>query len=156
MLADFEGTPPTLEAFWDEATASHVGCAVTGDATHAGSGALQIDTDVVSGSWGTCRLTFTEPPDMTNGEGISFYLHADRAGIPYDIDLYAGNPDEPETYMDSADTPSDSVDGWAHIEIPWSDFTRVEWEADAGTVFDPAQTGPVDGDRFRRAGKRQQ
>jgi hypothetical protein len=140
LLANFESDLPTLEAFWDEATASRMSCGVTNAATHTGGGALQIEVNVVSGSWGICRLTFAQQPDLTSGEGISFYLHADRAGIPYDVDLYAGDPDEPETYMDSADTPTDSVDGWAHIVIPWSDFTRADWEADAGTPFDPTKS----------------
>jgi hypothetical protein len=135
LLVDFEGTPPTLEAFWDEAVASQMSCAVTGNERHNGSAALQIDADVVSGSWGTCQLTFAEPPDLGSGEGISFYIHAGRAGLPYDVDLYAGDPAEPGTYMASLETTPDSVKGWALVGIPWSDFTRVAWEEDAGTAF---------------------
>ena len=66
---------------------------------------------------------------------MSFRIHAEQAGIPYDINVYAGVDDLRETYLDSASIPADSVDGWADVQIPWNEFHRADWEADAGTVF---------------------
>ncbi len=66
---------------------------------------------------------------------MSFRIRAEKADIPYDIDIYTGVDDTRETYLDSASTPEDSVNGWADVQLAWGDFHRAEWEADPGTVF---------------------
>ena len=137
MLFDFEKAPASIEAFRDEATTSSMACRMSSDQAASGSASLQIDVDVVSNSWGTCRLAFDGQPDLGSADGLSFSIHAEKAGMPYGIILYAGDPANPQTYEDFASTPDDSLAGWAQVDIPWAEFTRVDWEEDAGTAFSP-------------------
>jgi len=135
LLADFEGDYPYLGAYWDEATATQFSCGLSSDFFHSGANSLRIDLDVVPGSWATCVLSFDDVQDWSSNNGLSFYLRASQAGIPYDVNIYAGSPESQKTYLVSEETPSDSAGGWAHIEIPWSDFARADWEENAGAPF---------------------
>jgi hypothetical protein len=135
LLADFETLAPNLAAYWDETTITQIACAPAGDAAYRGNSALRIDFDVAAGSWSTCVLSFENQPDWSAGRGLAFALHASRQGFPYNVILYAGSPEDRRTYINAEETPQDSSGGWATIEIPWSDFHRAEWEADAGTPF---------------------
>lgn len=139
LIDDFESdAPPNTEgwtAFWGETSGTDIACAPSGDSPRSGSGALRVDFSVPSGSWATCVLSFWEPQDWSDWPGILIPLHADRAGVPYTVLLYADSPDSKESYISYQDTPPDSVDGWATVEIPWEDFERVAWEAAAGSPF---------------------
>ncbi|MEW6404528.1 MAG: carbohydrate binding domain-containing protein [Chloroflexota bacterium] len=135
VLADFDSFTPYLNAYWDEATPTQASCAPSSDVALSGSSSLKIEFDVTSGAWATCVLSFDGIQDWSAGQGLSFAIHSEQAGLPYDVDIYAGYDDARETYLDSASTPEDSVNGWATVEIPWGEFHRADWEADAGAVF---------------------
>ena len=90
-----------------------------------------------TGSWATCILPFQDAQDWSGSPGVLIPLRAERAGVPYSILLFAGSPDSPEGYVSHQDTPTDSVGGWAMVEVPWSDFRRVDWETDPGTPLAP-------------------
>ena len=80
-------------------------------------------------------LSFDTTQNWSSGQGLSFRIRAVEAGIPYDVDIYTGQNESRETYLDSATAPVDAVNGWADVQIPWSEFHRADWEADAGAVF---------------------
>ena len=135
MLADFDSLSPSLNGYWDEATSTRLTCATASGVSFSGSSALKMEFDVATGSWSTCMASYDRAQDWSSGHGLGFALHASRSGIPYEIILYSGALDNQETYINYEETPQDSTGGWATIEIPWADFKRAEWEADAGTAF---------------------
>jgi hypothetical protein len=108
---------------------------VSSDYAYSGSSSLKIDFDVAPAAWATCVVSFDAVQNWSNGQGLSFAIHAQQAGVPYDINVYSGFEDVRETFLDSASTPADSVGGWAIVDIPWSEFHRADWEEDAGAVF---------------------
>jgi hypothetical protein len=94
---------------------------------------------VDANSWATCGFYFDATQNWSAGQGISFYIRADRAGIPFDVDLYGGNPGGRTTYAFHTQTPAGSENGWVLVEIPWANILRVEWEENTGTPFNPAE-----------------
>ncbi|MEW6406938.1 MAG: carbohydrate binding domain-containing protein, partial [Chloroflexota bacterium] len=128
LIADFENVTPYLDAYWDDTSPTQITCAAVDNS-------LQIEFDVTPGAWATCVLSFDSIQNWSRANGLSFRIHAEQAGIPYDIDIYTGVDDTRETYLDSASVPEDAVSGWADVQIPWNEFHRAEWEADPGTVF---------------------
>ncbi len=139
LIDDFEsGAPANTEgwtAYWGETAGTDIACAPAGDSPRAGSSALRVDFSVPSGSWATCTLSYWEAQDWSASPGILIPLRAERAGTPYTVLLYAGPAENQESYISYQDTPTDSVDDWAMVEIPWETFRRVDWEAEAGTPF---------------------
>ncbi len=139
LIDDFESEAPSgtngWEEFWDEATATTIACVpVSGEAYH-GNHALQIDFDVAANSWATCTLFYENQQDWSQTEGLAFYLHSGQAGLVFNVDLYAGTPEEQETYFYTIEAPPDSAVGWIPVELRWEEFHRVDWEADAGAPF---------------------
>jgi hypothetical protein len=141
LIDDFEGQPPAgtsgWESYFQDNTDTQLTCELDSETRHAGSAALQFQFDVAASSWATCGFYFDETKNWSTGQGISFYLRADRAGIPFDVDLYGGDPGGHTTYVLHTETFAESVNDWALIEIRWDDILRTEWEEDPGTPFDP-------------------
>ncbi len=135
LIADFDSLTPYINAYWDDTSSTRITCAPSTDIADSGSSSLKIDFDVTPGAWATCVLSFDSVQNWSNGRGLAFRIHAEQAGIPFDINVYTGVDDSRETYIDSASVPADSVDGWADVQIPWNEFHRADWEADAGTAF---------------------
>jgi len=135
----FEAGPPSgtagWEAFRDEATPTTIVCAPASDKAHGGSRSLKIDFNVAANSWATCTLFYGSPQDWSGSQGLVFYLHAGQAGLVFDVDLYAGSPDNQETYLYTVEAPPESAQGWAPIVLTWDQFHRADWEADAGAPF---------------------
>jgi len=94
---------------------------------------------VAANNWATCGFYFDAVQNWQAGEGVSFYLRADRAGLPFDVDLYGGTPGGHTTYIYRGQTPPESLDGWTLVEIRWEDILRAEWEENPGVPFNPAQ-----------------
>ncbi|MBU2611270.1 MAG: hypothetical protein KJ606_10060 [Chloroflexi bacterium] len=136
LVADFDSLTPSLEAYWDEATSTLLTCTPASDSAYSGASALKIDFDVSAGSWSTCVLSYDNAQDWSTGSGLSFYIHASQAGIPYNVLLYTGLLDNTEAYVFSAETLEDSAGGWVLVEIPWANFIRASWESDSGAAFD--------------------
>ncbi len=145
-IDDFESGAPAGTSGWEayrgETFPTRFSCTAASDAVHSGTSALKLDFDVPAGSWATCVLSYGNPQDWSRSKGLSFYLRADQPAIHFNMLLYSGTPESQETYIYYLDTPEESVNGWARIEVQWADFVRVEWEADAGTSFaHPEQVG---------------
>jgi hypothetical protein len=143
LLDDFENGPhPSTsgwEAYFQDNTDTKLDCATDSGMFHGGSASLQFEFDVAANSWATCGFYFDVAQDWQAGEGISFYLRADRADLPFDVDLFGGTPGGRTTYVYGSQTTAESVDDWIPVEIRWEDILRAEWEENPGTPFNPAE-----------------
>jgi hypothetical protein len=136
LIDDFESVPPGTpgwQPFWDEGTATTISCTPAASQAHGGAQSLQIEFHVAANSWATCVLFFDQPQDWDTWQGVSFYLHTSQPALVFDVDVYRSNPQGSETYLYTIEAPSESVDGWALIEISWDQLLRASWEADSGT-----------------------
>jgi len=139
LIDTFEGGIPSGTTGWetyrDETTPSNITCAPDSGMAHSGNASLKMDFFVPADSWVTCTLYNEGPQDWSGQQGISFFIHAQRAGAVIHVNLYAGDPANHESHVHELETPPDSGSGWAFIEIPWGDFHRVEWEENGGAPF---------------------
>lgn len=143
ILDGFEGAPPEgaagWDAFFDEATSSKINCAPTTEFAHKGGHSLAIQFEVPEQGWATCGFYFEEVQDWGASQGISFFLRADRAGLPYDVAVYGGSPEKRTTYHIRLSTPAGSEADWMPVMIRWNEILRAEWEENPGVPFPPAQ-----------------
>jgi hypothetical protein len=143
VIDNFEGQPPAgtggWESYFQDNTDTRLTCQADSTMAHAGSSSLQFQFDAAVNSWATCGFYFDSVQNWSAGQGISFFLRSDHAGIPLDVDVYGGNPGAHSTYVFHTQTPAESVNGWAHVGIPWAEILRAEWEENAGSPINPAQ-----------------
>jgi len=139
LIDDFEtDNPPGTngwEPFWDESIPTSMHCTAESGQAHNGQRALILDFDVTTDAWATCAIFYDNAQNWSASEGINFYLHSGKAGLVFNVDLYAGNDNEDETYLYTIEAPPDSADGWVPISLRWGDFHRADWEPGAGTPF---------------------
>jgi hypothetical protein len=136
------GTPPGTEgwqAYMDEASQTTLRCETDSSMSSAGSNSLLMEFTLVPDSWAGCTLEYGDPIDWQGGDGISFYMHADRANLPFSVSIFNGTWDNFGSYSFYAVTTGDSVDDWELFEIPWDQFLRVDWEENPGTPVTPDQ-----------------
>jgi hypothetical protein len=143
LLDDFEnGAIPSTggwESYFQDDTDTELKCVQDGGLSHGGSASLQFEFDVAPDSWATCGFFFDAIQDWQSAEGVAFFLRADRADLPFDVDLYGGTPGGRTTYIHRSQTPAESVEGWTLVQIRWEDILRAEWEENPGTPFNPAE-----------------
>lgn len=143
LIDNFEGVAPASgegwQPFWDEATKTTIRCAADDSQARNGNRSLRVDFNVEANSWATCALFFSTPQDWRAATGLSFYMKANQAAFVFDIDIYGGANEERITYLYSLETVQADVHGWRQVDVPWSQFLRASWEADAGTPLDPAR-----------------
>jgi hypothetical protein len=141
-LDDFEAGPPAgtsgWEAYFQDGSDTRLDCAPDSSLAHGGRLALKFAFDVTANSWATCGFYFDSVQDWRVGEGISFYLRADQAGLPFDVDLYGGSPAARTMYIYSMQASPASTDDWVLVKIRWDEILRAAWEENAGAPFDPA------------------
>ena len=135
MVAGFEDGEPAWEAYHDESTPTLMTCQPESGTGRSGN-SLLLDFNIAANSWGTCALTYESPRDWSAWEGISFHFRAAQAGLSFDINLYAGPPDNRETYLYTIETPAESVASWMPMELRWADFHRAAWEENADAPFE--------------------
>ncbi len=143
LIDNFEGSPPPGTAGWEpffqDNTDTQLTCVADRTDATSGSKALQFQFDMAANSWATCGFYFDAVQDWRAGDGIAFYLRADQADLPYDIDLYGGSPGGRITYLWRSQTHPESVNGWTLIRIRWNEILRAEWEENPGAPFNPAE-----------------
>ncbi len=135
LVAGFEDGEPAWEAYHDESTPTLMTCQPESGTGRSGN-SLLLDFNIAANSWGTCALTYESPRDWSAWEGISFHFRAAQAGLSFDINLYAGPPDNRETYLYTIETPAESVASWMPMELRWADFHRAAWEENADAPFE--------------------
>lgn len=134
LIAGFEGGEPLWEAFHDEAASSTMTCQFEPGAGRNGD-SLLLNFNLTPASWGTCARFFDDNRDWSASDGISFYFRAEKAGIYFDIDIYAGPAEGYETYLYTVETTAESAADWTPIVLQWSDFKRASWEQNPDTPF---------------------
>lgn len=138
VIDNFEGEIPAgtsgWEAYWDESTTSSLNCGL--DSTMGISGSsLHLDYHISAHSWGTCGLYYDQSQNWSASQGLAFSVLAGQAGQVLHVDLYVESPEGQESYIYELDlTPAIESD-WVQAGIPWDNFHRVDWEADAGSPF---------------------
>jgi hypothetical protein len=139
-LDDFESAA-NWEAFTDDGGATTMACQPDAVQAHGGAQAMRLDFKVAAESgWATCARMYSFAQDWSAAPGISFYLHTSTSAQILHVDLYAQSNGERESYFYALETTPASVSGWELVMIPWGDFHRVDWEANAGAPFArPAQ-----------------
>jgi len=142
FIDQFEGGAPAAsqgwQAYWDDAAPTRITCAASNDAPGRSSAALRIDFDIAAESWATCALMFDTPQDWSTAEGLQFEMHALQEGLILHVDIYAGNPENRESYLAELHTTAAQVNGWALQTLFWEQFQRVTWEENAGAPFTKA------------------
>lgn len=142
MIDDFESGSPVgtngWETYWSEDIPASITCTADPQNAYGGSQSLFLNFDLSANAWATCPLFYDSQQDWSSAEGLSFYLRAQEPGLVFDIDIYAGDPSERETYLFTIETTQESVDGWVPINLYWSDFHRADWEENAGAEFSKA------------------
>ncbi|MBI5933688.1 MAG: hypothetical protein HY867_08265 [Chloroflexi bacterium] len=143
VIDDFEGAPPAHTSGWEgyfqDNTDTQLTCRADSSTAHAGSASLQFQFDAQANTWATCGFYFDTTQNWSAGQGLSFYLRADRAGLSFDVSMYGGSPGGRSTYVYHAQTPTGSDANWVLVQIPWSQIQRAEWEENAGAPFNPAE-----------------
>ncbi len=146
LLESFESGAEDWEPFHDESGATKLTCAPTSERASEGMQSLQMAFDVAQDGWATCGRTFDAAQDWSAGTGLSFMLRATSPGtFMVHVDLYTGTDDQRESYFYALPAPVEA-DDWTTMIIPWSGFHRVDWEENAGAVFD--KPGQVTGVAF--------
>jgi len=109
---------------------STIACTVDIETGHQDNGALQIAYNIVPNGWADCGYHFDAVQDWSGGQGLSFWVNAEKAG-PATLMLFSGVQDSPTPFETVLEIPSGSVGNWAEVTLPWSRFERAHW-ADAG------------------------
>lgn len=131
---DFESGAQGWESFDDGSASTSMACGAESGSGRAGS-SLRLDFNIAANGWGTCARMYDSPQDWSAGEGLSFYFTVEQAGLLFDVDLYAGTPENRETYLYTIEAPAESAAGWIPMELRWEDFHRADWEENAGAPF---------------------
>jgi hypothetical protein len=143
LLDDFEGTPPSgtsgWEGYFQDNTDTRISCSPKSGGAHNGAAYLEFDFDVTAGSWATCGFYFDTIQNWSRAQGLSFYLRADQANLPFEINMYGGSPGGHTTYYFRTQTPPGTVNNWTLMDIRWDQILRAEWEDDPGKPFNPAE-----------------
>lgn len=138
ILDDFEGAAPDgtngWEAYWDESTPTNLECAQE-EGTGTAGNSLRLDYQVAPYSWGTCGLSYDDPQDWSAADGLSFSVRTANAGNILHVDLYAEGSSGRESFVYLLPLSSEMDGNWTEVAVPWSSFTRVEWEENPGEPF---------------------
>jgi hypothetical protein len=138
IIDDFQGGIPNgtsgWEGFWDESTPTSISCTLDTGGGQSGGG-LQIDYLITPYSWGTCALSYDQAQNWSGSDGITFSVRTDQEYTLLDVDLYVDGPEGLESYISQIKLGSGD---WNQVAIPWDNFHRVDWEAEAGSPFKKA------------------
>ena len=133
----FESDTEGWEAYNDEGGSTRLDCAASSDKSFGGTQSLKLDFDVAQDGWATCGITFESVQDWSSSQGLSFAALVNAPGTVLHVDVYAADGEERESYY-FALSSSDASDEWTTVQIPWSEFKRVDWEENAGQPFTAA------------------
>jgi hypothetical protein len=139
IVDDFEGGALSgtsgWEPAWDASTSTTITCALSSEDAYAGGQALQVEFDVATESWATCGLFFDALQDWSSDDGLTFFMRATQPGVNFELNLYATEGDQQESYQYGLTTSGESTETWVPLTVRWTDLQRVEWEENAGETF---------------------
>ncbi len=99
---------------------------------HGGVASLRSDYRIVEGGWGDTGIGFEEAHDWSASVGLSFWLHADKAGYPMRLVLYSGDPAAATPFEAEFFTDESHVSGWGEVMLPWEAFALASWADSSG------------------------
>lgn len=143
LIADFDTTGQTWEAYWQEGTQTTISCAAAQDNARSGSQALLVDFNVQPDTWATCELNLGENQDWSAARGIGFAIQASDPAMVVDVLLFGGSPEARVPYVFKLETTPEMVSGWQEVELTWDMFVQPEYEASPGTPIDPSQVNAL-------------
>jgi hypothetical protein len=141
LIDDFESYGPG-ESWdtWSDEGGTTIQCTTSTEKSHGGIASLRIEYSISADGWAGCGRSFDTPQNWEGASGLSMWLHAAEAGQGAGITLQLGDPEDPTPFQASLDTPSDSVGGWAVVELPWDNFTKPDWYGEGGlSQFDASR-----------------
>ncbi|MDY7077203.1 MAG: carbohydrate binding domain-containing protein [Chloroflexota bacterium] len=138
ILEDLESAAGYWEA--DSETGSTIECGSDTEITYGGAASLRINYSIRPDGWGDCGRYFEEAQDWSGGTGISLWLHADSPIQGATLILMSGDGDAPTPFELDFTNTRESVEGWAQVVFPWTDFARAGWADEGGlSELNPAQ-----------------
>jgi serine/threonine-protein kinase len=139
FLDNFDNLNRTdLESYFLEGSDTKTACSLDETIMYEGVASLKFNFDAAPDAWASCEPSFFDNvQDWSAGQGIAFYVHAEQADMPYEVNLF-GALGSDETYPHELTTTLESVDGWQRVEIYWKDILRADWEENAGAPVNPA------------------
>ncbi len=144
LIDNFEGVAPAgsygWQAYKDESAETSIVCTPSADRAYAGAKSMRIDYQIALYTWATCDLTYENPQNWSEAEGISFYAYAEQEETRFNVDLFT----EGKSYVYEGWVEGSGE--WQEFIVFWDEFRRVDWEEDAGSPF--TQPGHVEGLAF--------
>jgi serine/threonine protein kinase len=139
VIDDFEGgASKPWEAFVDGAEDTQVTLERDPTTRHCGNAALAVRYHVGPDNWGACGLVYDQPQDWSDWDGLTLYLHADRAGQPVTIVTYAGAARHDLQHFEcQLQTSQSAVTGWQRVDVPWHKLVQPHWQGEGQARFDP-------------------
>jgi cysteinyl-tRNA synthetase len=149
ILEGFEGGE--VEDIWGAGAWSFAGSTI--DCTRDQPGyesdhALRITSNIGIESFALCSRGFRPPlPEST---GLSFYWRADHPDAAFIIEFQIEDPTQPDPdtggltafrapVVEMAATNESKAARWARVILPWSAFTKVDYQPGGTNVFDPTK-----------------
>jgi serine/threonine protein kinase len=138
LIDDFEGADKPWEAFVDGAEETRVSFERDQTIRHGGAAALAVRYQVGPENWAACSLVYDQPQDWSDWEGLTLYLHAERAGQPVTIVAYGGESRHDLMHFEyHLQTSQSAVKGWQPVDIPWHKLLQPHWQGEGKARFDP-------------------
>ncbi|MBN1955968.1 MAG: tetratricopeptide repeat protein, partial [Anaerolineae bacterium] len=119
---------------------SRIECTPDPRVTHNGATTLRIAYSIAPETWGVCAYIFDVPQDWSRSSGLLVWLHAESAGQPARIEVFAGDPAAPTPFNVDFVIPEQSRAEWTPLTFHWQDLARADWANEDGLQqFDPSQ-----------------
>jgi hypothetical protein len=139
LIDDFE----SADDLWGISTdgmGSTIECAPDTGTAHNGSTSLHIHYSIVPDGWVDCGWYLEPSQDWSSGNGLSLWLHSDKAGEQVTLMLFSGDPAGPTPFEVTFQTTAESTENWARFTFPWTDLARAQWADEGGLAeLEPAQ-----------------
>ncbi|MFH1268979.1 MAG: carbohydrate binding domain-containing protein [Planctomycetota bacterium] len=137
-IDDFEGELDAWAAFRDEGKETSLTFAQDKAIKHDKEASLQVRYDLAPESWATCSLVHDQPRDWSHFQGLSLYVHAEKAGQAFTLVAYGGKSSDDLLHFERRFQAGESaVGGWQQLEVRWEQLKPAPWQGDAGQKFDP-------------------
>jgi hypothetical protein len=140
VIDDFEREPIAWQAFLDGARETRLTLTRDTRRKHDGGASLHVRYEVAAEGWATCGHVCDQPADWHRFVGVSFYLHAGKAGQEVTVIAYGGkSPDDLLHFEHRFQASRAAAEGWERVEIPWSQFRPAAWQENGNRKYDPQQ-----------------
>jgi hypothetical protein len=139
-IEDFESTD-FADRWWMYADVGDAAQVCTlGEPPFSGTYALQLTIDLPAEKYAGCGISFDEPQDRSQMDGVAFFWFSNDPGLLVGISVWVYDPTDPENptpFYTERRTPTSE---WTAVIFGWDELTRAEWVGETGVMeFDPSQ-----------------